>query len=320
MCDVVVVGSLNMDLVVKAERLPNAGETILGQDFRTIPGGKGANQAASIARLGNSVAMVGRVVCDVFGHRLLDNLSTFGVHTSHIRLDETVSTGTATIIIDASGENRIIVVAGANARVYPNDIDAVVNLIQQAKLLVLQFEIPIETVSYAVEVAHRHHVRIVLNPAPACAVPDSFLAQIDYLVLNETEATFLSGFPVIDIPTASHAAATLRAKGAKVVVLTLGEKGALVATNEEIFHIPTRRVDVVDTTAAGDAFIGGLVSGLVKNNSLIDSVCLANATGTCAVTRYGAQTSLPTLEEAHAFLSPATIYLDERDQLKEEQD
>jgi ribokinase len=318
MYDVVVVGSLNMDLVVKAERLPNAGETILGQDFRTIPGGKGANQASSIARLGNSVAMVGRVGCDVFGHRLLDNLLTFGVHTSYIRLDESAPTGTATIIIDASGENRIIVVAGANARVCPDDIDAAINLIQRAKLLILQFEIPIETVSYAVEVAHRHHVRIVLNPAPACAVPDSLLSQINYLVLNETEATLLSGVPVTDISTASHAAATLRVRGAKVVVLTLGEKGALVATDEEVLYIPTRRVDVIDTTAAGDAFIGGLVSGLVRNDGLIESVCLANATGTCAVTRFGAQTSLPTLEEARAFLSPATVYLKERDQLKEE--
>jgi len=277
MCDVVVVGSLNMDLIVRAERLPNSGEIISGKDFRIIPGGKGANQAASIAHLGNSVAMVGRGGCDVFGHRPLENLSTFGVHTSHIKLDESAPTSTSTIIIDAEDENWIIVVAGANARVNTSDIDTAIDLIKQAKLLVMQFEFPLITVSYAVEVGRRHRIRVILNPAPARAVPDSLLTNIDYLVLNETEATLLSGVPVTDISAAGRAATALRARGAEVVILTLGEKGALIATDEEVLHVPTSRVKAVDTTEAGVAFIGGLVTGLISNESLLDSVQLANA-------------------------------------------
>jgi ribokinase len=301
MADIVVVGSLNMDLVVKAPRMPAVGETIHGEDLRTIPGGKGANQAAATAKLGGEVAMVGRVGDDAFGLRLIDNLKQFGVSTSYVHIDAEAATGTAIIIVDERGENIIIVSPGANGRVAREDIDHIDKLLDQAKYLLLQFETPLETVQYAIEMASQKKVKVILNPAPAKKVPPEILTKVDFLVPNETETKLLTGLEVKDLDSAEAAGRKLAELGISVVIITLGEKGALLVTGDEAIHIPAQKVKAVDTTAAGDAFIGGLATALVKGYDLKDAVKYASCAGTLAVTKFGAQTSLPTSEEVEIF-------------------
>jgi ribokinase len=313
MTDIVVVGSLNMDLVVKAPRMPLAGETISGRGFRMIPGGKGANQAAAAAKLGCQVAMVGRVGADAFGPQLIENLSQQAVDTSHVWMDDEAATGTAMIIVDDTGENSIVVSAGANGRVSKKDVDRIEELLSQAQILLLQFEVPLETVDYAIEMAARHQVKIILNPAPARPASAELIAKVDYLVPNEIEASILTGLEVKDLSSAEGAARKLLGYGIPVVIITMGEKGALLATDplslgqrtrgEKVIHVPARKVKAVDTTAAGDAFIGGLAVALVKGFPLEEAVRYATCAGTLAVTKFGAQTSLPSAEEVLDFYS-----------------
>jgi ribokinase len=301
MTDIVVVGSLNMDLVVCVARMPQAGETVPGRDFQTIPGGKGANQAAAAARLGGQVAMVGRVGNDAFGLASIENLGCQGVDTSHVALDDQAATGTAMILVDQIGQNSIVVAAGANGCVDRQDVDRLDGLLAQARYLLLQFEVPVETVQYAINKARGYGVQVLLNPAPAQPISPHFLAQVDYLVPNETEASVLSGIEVQDRASAEQAAQKLLADGVPVVIITLGERGALFATKDRVDHVPARRVKALDTTAAGDAFIGGLVVALVKGFSLQEAVRYATCAGTLTVTRFGAQTSLPSAQEVQAF-------------------
>jgi ribokinase len=300
MVDIVVVGSLNMDLVVSVDRMPQPGETVPGRDFRTIPGGKGANQAAAAALLGKDVAMVGRVGDDAFGPQLVDNLKRQGVNTAHVQLDKGAATGTAMITVDEMGQNSIVISAGANGRVAREDIDRLDGLLSQAKYLLLQFEIPLDTVQYAMERAHSHGVPVVVNPAPARVVSPAFLSQVDYLIPNESEASLLSGVQVRDLGSAEEAARRLRHSGVPVVMLTLGENGALLASEDKVCHVPAHRVQAVDTTAAGDALIGGLAAALVSGYSLEEATRYATCAGTLAVTRFGAQTSLPSAAEVEA--------------------
>jgi ribokinase len=301
MADIVVVGSLNMDLVVKAPRAPEAGETMRGHDFQMVPGGKGANQAAAAAKLGGDTAMVGRVGGDAFGPALIENLARQGVNTEEIVLDEETSSGVAVIVVDDAGENRIVISAGANGRVGTSDIDRVEGLLRVAKFLILQLEIPLEVVEYAIEKAAAHPVNVILNPAPASPVSPEVLGRVDWLVPNETEAKLLTGLDVSDLSSAEKAALQFLEYGVSRVIITLGERGALLMTDEAATHVTTRRVEVVDTTAAGDAFIGALAVALVKGVSQLDAVRYAAAAGTLAVTKFGAQTSLPTAEEVQVF-------------------
>lgn len=300
MSDVVVIGSLNMDLVVKAQRFPAAGETIAGDDFRLIPGGKGANQAVAAARLGAGVSMVGCVGGDPFGDTLRQNLTEQGVDVARVRVDESVSTGTAVIVVDESGENRIVIVAGANGRLSIDDVQAAEPAIKAARAVVLQFEIKLETVEQALKTAQSQGTPVILNPAPAYEVPEAFLHGVDYLVMNETESELLTGIPVANLEAAREAAQAALAKGVGVAIITLGAQGALVAHSPGTEHVPGHQVEVVDTTAAGDAFVGGLAASLAGGDGLHEALRLANAAGALAVTRFGAQTSLPSLQEARA--------------------
>lgn len=306
MAAIVVVGSLNMDLVVQTPRMPLAGETIPGQDLQLIPGGKGANQAAAAAKLGGQVAMVGRVGGDAFGPRLIENLSWQGVDTSHVGTDDGAATGTAVIIVDDTGENSIVVSAGANGRVSSGDIDRVEELLSRAKFLLLQFEVPLETVEYAIGMAARHQVKVILNPAPAHPVSPELLAKVDYLVPNETEAKMLTGLDVVDLPSAERAARKFLGYGVPVVIITLGDQGALLVTEQRVVHVPAREVKAIDTTAAGDAFIGGLAVAVMQELPLEEAVRYATCAGTLAVTRFGAQTSLPSAEQVQAFYESGT--------------
>ena len=306
MPEIIVVGSLHMDLVIKSDRMPLPGETIPGHGFQTIPGGKGANQAVAAARLGRQVAMAGRVGDDDFGRALVENLGLQGVDAGPVQVDGETATGIALIIVDQRGENSIVVAGGASLRVSPQDIDALAWLWPQARFLLLQFEVPLETVAYAMAVAARHGVRVILNPAPARAVSPQILSRADYLVPNEIEASMLTGVKVRDLVSAEEAAQKLVGYGVPVVIVTMGDKGALAVTAEQTFHVPAWQVDAVDTTAAGDAFNGGLAAALVQGFPLKEAVRYATCAGTLATTRFGAQTSLPSAEEVQVFYERGT--------------
>jgi len=300
MAEIIVIGSLNADLVVRAPRFPAPGETISGEDLSIIPGGKGANQAVAAARQGASVAMVGRVGDDSFGPTLIQNLKDNNVNTNNVRKTGS-ATGTATIIVDSSGQNSIVLSPGANGRMTSADVETV--SFQDAELLLLQLEIPLETVVQAASIAHQNGLRVILNPAPARPLPDSLLANIDILVPNESELQLLSGKPVTDLDSAESAANVLQEKGVNTIIVTLGGSGALLVSGEKSVHVPTFKVDVVDTTAAGDAFIGGLAAALLKGKSLEEAVRYGNASGALAATKFGAQPSLPTAEDVENLLN-----------------
>lgn len=300
MPDIIVVGSLNADLVVRSPRFPQPGETISGSDLLTIPGGKGANQAVAAARQGASVAMVGRVGKDSFGPELIHNLQKNHVDATGVLMDAGTASGTAIIVVDANGQNSIVLSPGGNGRITPADMDAVD--FSGYKLLLLQHEIPLDTVLSAAKHAKKSGVRVVLNPAPAYALPDELISLPDFILPNETELSLLTNQPVTDVASAESAAKMLLERGAQNVIVTLGSKGALIVSREQVTHVDTYKVDVVDTTAAGDAFIGGFAFALLQNKSLEEAVRYGCACGALATTKLGAQPSLPTREEVERFL------------------
>jgi ribokinase len=295
---IVVVGSLNMDLVVRAPHHPKPGETIIGSDFRTFPGGKGANQAVAAARLGATVKMIGRVGTDAFGESLLQTLAKDNVDTSHILRDSEAPTGIALITVDTAGQNTIVVASGANAQVTPEDVSWAEQIFAGASVLILQLECPLKAVTRAVELAREHGVRVVLNPAPAQPLDPKLLARVDYLVPNQTELALLTG-----LDSMRDAARRLQDWGVRGIVLTLGEEGALVVEGNRETRIPPYPVTVVDTTAAGDAFVGAFAVALIHGRSTLDAGRWGNAAGALAVTRAGAQPSLPARAELEEFLS-----------------
>lgn len=300
MPEILVIGSLNTDLVVRTPRFPQSGETISGEDLQVFPGGKGANQAVAAARLRADVSMLGRVGRDNFGDFLLDNLKSNNVDTHLVQRDD-ASTGTAIIVVDATGQNSIVLSAGANGKVSASDVEHA--SFSTFRLLLLQLEIPTPTVLSAAKRAKENSVRVLLNPAPAKELPDELIALADFIIPNETELNLLTGLPVNDILSAEKAAKALLERGAQNVIVTLGSKGALIVTKECRQHAPPFTVDVVDTTAAGDAFIGGFATKLLDSASLPDAVCYGCACGALATTKFGAQPSLPTEEEVERFMS-----------------
>lgn len=300
---IVVVGSSNTDMVVKSERLPAAGETVTGGQFVMAPGGKGANQAVAAARLGATVSFVAKVGTDMFGDRAIEGYEQDGIRTDLIMRDSENHTGVALILVDGAGENLISVASGANHAVTPADLDASVERIRSASVLMLQLECPMDTVSRAAEIAAEAGVAVVLDPAPAPDGPldAELLKNVTYLTPNETEATRLTGVQVTDESSAEVAAEKLLAAGASNVIITLGSQGALVAGPGESVLVPGHAVDAADSTAAGDAFNGGLAAGLASGMSLRDAVQQANLVGALSVTRLGAQPSLPTADEVKRF-------------------
>ena len=300
MADVLVVGSLNADLVVKSPRFPQPGETISGEDLQIIPGGKGANQAVAAARQGVQTAMLGRVGSDSFAPFLVDNLKANQVDTSHVIVDSS-ATGTAIIVVDANGQNSIVLSPGANGNVSPADVDSA--SFSNSKLLLLQLEIPTPTVLHAAQKARANGLTVILNPAPAKALPAELISSVDILIPNESELSLLTGLPVNDVSSAEKAAKEILKQGVKTVIVTLGSKGALLVTDTQVTQVDTYKVNVVDTTAAGDAFIGGFASAMLSGKALEDSVRYGCACGALATTKFGAQPSLPTKEEVEKFIA-----------------
>ena len=300
MSSILVVGSLNADLVVRSPRFPEPGETISGEDLQVIPGGKGANQAVAAARLDANVTMLGRVGKDNFGDFLLNNLKSNRVDTTLIQRDD-ASTGTAIIVVDSNGQNSIVLSPGANGKVTPADIDHA--SFPPGGLLLLQLEIPIPTVIRATQRARESGTRVILNPAPAQPLPDELIALADFLIPNESELQLLTDVNVSDIPSAERAGRALLQRGAKNVIVTLGEQGALIVEQETSKLIETFKVKVVDTTAAGDAFIGGFATKLLDSANVPEAVRVGCACGALATTKFGAQPSLPAKEEVEGFLS-----------------
>jgi ribokinase len=291
---VTVVGSINMDLVTRVTNFPEPGETIIGGDLKTIPGGKGANQAVAAARLGAEVSMVGRVGDDVFASQLKENLTGAGVDLTYVFDSDSAASGVALILVDQHGQNIIVVASGANARVTAQDVEAAAVAITTADVLLLQLEIPLESVHRAAELAHENGVKVILNPAPAQALPAELFTLIDILVPNESETSILTGLPADSLKDLEASAGKLRSLGAGTVLLTLGQQGALLVER------------VVDTTAAGDAFVGGLATAIAEGKWVSEAVPWGNAAGALAVTRSGAQPSLPNRREVEQLIGQAT--------------
>ncbi|MCP4540954.1 MAG: ribokinase [Chloroflexi bacterium] len=305
---ITVVGSLNMDLVARSPRIPQPGETIIGSDFGTVPGGKGANQAVAAARLGAQVSMVGRVGNDTFAGPLLENLAAANVDHRFVIQDPEAATGVALIVVDDAGQNSIVVASGANMRLSPTDVDKVEAVIANADVLLLQLETPLETVVRAAEVARAHKVTVVLNPAPARPLPVELLAMVDVLIPNESETALLTGLPIGNQAEVEVAALALRESGVGIVILTLGKRGALLTQEQEITHIPAFDVTPIDTTAAGDAFVSGFAVALAEGQTLTEAVRWGNAAGGLATTKMGAQPSLPTRQDLERLLNETTAH------------
>ena len=303
---ILVIGSFMMDLVVRTPRAPQEGETIIGTSFNRFPGGKGANQAVAAARLGARVTMAGKLGQDVFGDQMLAALQQEGVATEHVLRDEQASTGIGSIVLDDQGKNRIVVVPGANLKYSLADLAALEPVVAAHDLVMLQLEMDVEVVKAAAQMGRKHGVPVMLNPAPARDLDDAFFAAVDFLTPNETEAQLLTGVTVHDVDSARQAALQLLARGLRHVVITLGDKGALLATGDRTQHVPGFSVHTVDTVAAGDAFNGALATKIAHGFSLEEAVVYANAVGALAVTRPGAIPSLPTAQEVEEFLNTAT--------------
>ena len=288
---IAVVGSANIDLTTFTSRFPKPGETIFGDSFDLGFGGKGANQATASRLCGAEVFMVARVGNDLFGPATIENFKRLGIDTTHVKQLEGVSSGVAPIFVEPSGQNRIFVVKGANDRLTPADVDAAATLLKTVDCMVLQFEIPLETVYYSVQLAHANGIRCIVNPAPAAPVDLKALTGLDYFVPNESEAETITGMPVRNLEDAKKCAQTLLSGGVKRVILTLGANGALLAGHDGMEHIPAFQVKSIDSTGAGDAFIGSFAVFLGEGLPEREAVRRANLYAGLSTTGVGTQKS-----------------------------
>ena len=300
--EIFVIGSLNMDLVVQTTRLPQAGETLAGSEFHLIPGGKGANQAVAASRSGANTHMIGCVGDDAFGEIMLESLRNASVDVNGVSQLNGISTGTATIIVEEGGENRIIIIPGANGRVTYDLVEQKWDLIARSDMVILQHEIPLTTIHQIIKNCQQQDIPVLLNPAPMYPIPKEILASLDTLVVNEAEAAALTGNSIKSLDTGKESARKIMKSGVKTVIITLGENGAILLDNNGFIHHPGYKVPVVDTTAAGDTFVGGYATSITEGNSSTKALEYACAASAIAVTKLGAQTSIPSRDEVEIFL------------------
>jgi len=300
---IAVVGSSNMDLVVKSTRIPAVGETILGGDFIMVPGGKGANQAVAAAKLGAEVYFIAKLGSDIFAEHSLANFRKEQVNTKYVIQTDEAPSGVALIMVDDEGNNSIVVAPGANQKLLPADVKKAESDIASCGAVVAQLEVPLETIEFAAKMANDLKVPFVLDPAPAQELEAELLEMVDVLTPNETEAQILTGVEVTDEDSARTAATTLLERGVKAVILTLGGKGFFLADRDESRYVSAQKVDAVDSTAAGDAFTGSLAAGMAEGKTLLDAALFANYVAALSVTKMGAQSSMPTLQEVKNFMS-----------------
>ena len=291
-----------MDLVVKSARIPAVGETILGGDFVMTPGGKGANQAAAAAKLAARVHLITKLGEDAFAEQSLGNFKRAGINTEFVLQTDQAPSGVALIMVDDDGNNVIVVAPGANQKLSPEDVRNAESSIASSDVLVAQLEVPLETVEFAVRLAHDLGVTVVLDPAPARKLNSELLAMVDVLTPNETEAGILTGIEVTDEDSARAAAGKLLQCGVKAVILTMGAKGFLLADGNRTQFVPAVKVDAVDATAAGDAFTGSLAVGLAQGQALFDAALFANYVAALSVTKMGAQSSMPSRQTVESFI------------------
>jgi ribokinase len=310
MTHILVVGSLNMDLVVQMPAIPRPGETLLGGRFATFPGGKGANQAVAAARLGAQVTLVGKVGNDAFGKQLLQVIQAEGIETRYIGIDQNNATGVALITVDTEGRNSISVASGANFTLTVDEVKQAWDEIGLVDMLVMPLETPMDTILTAAKLAKAHGTRVILNPAPAQELEEGLLRSVEVIVPNEIETEHLTGKAIHSQEDALQAGTILLRRGVRSVVLTLGEKGALILEGRpdqpEHLYLPAYQVQAVDSTAAGDGFVGALATGLGEGLSLHEAAVFATAAAAISVTRSGAQPSLPRRDEVDRFLQERT--------------
>ena len=298
---ILVVGSCNTDMVIKAAHLPRPGETILGGTFFMNPGGKGANQAVAIARLGGSVTFICKTGSDIFGHQSQQLFEEEGINTSYVFSDSGNPSGVALITVDEKAENCIVVASGANANLLPSDLAKAEEAIELADLILMQLEVPMETVCFVADIAWQKGKKVILNPAPAHPLPADLLHHLYLITPNETEAEMITGVKITDDISAVEAARVLSGMGVQHVIITLGSKGALICSDGEAEIVPALKVEAVDTTAAGDVFNGALTVALSEGRSLKESVRFACKASAISVTRVGAQSSAPYRNEVDIF-------------------
>jgi len=303
---ILVVGSSNTDMVIQANHLPGPGETILGTSFFMNPGGKGANQAVAAVRLGGEVSFICKTGNDIFGKQSKTLFEQEGINTSNLFSDTSHPSGVALITVDKNAENCIVVASGANATLSRGDLMKCTAAFEEATIILMQLEIPLETVDYVAETAAANKIKVILNPAPACELPDTLLSNISIITPNETEAEMLSGIKVDSIESAEKAARAIQARGVKTVIITMGSNGAFVLDEARFAHIAGYRVNAVDTTAAGDVFNGALAVALAEEKSVMEATAFACNAAAISVTRLGAQSSAPYKKELETFFAITT--------------
>lgn len=308
MKDILVIGSLNMDFVLNLESIPKPGETLSTDKFELIPGGKGANQAYTLGKLGASVALIGCVGRDEYADRILNNLKSVNVDVSGVVRLDNVNTGTAFVSVDSSGENSIIVARGANGMLSKDIIDNNIHLLKNAKMIIMQLEIPIEVVTYVAKLAKKLGKTVILDPAPAKKdLPAELLECIDIIKPNETELQTITGVSSKSSIDIISTASELLNRGINNVIVTLGANGSLLINKENITKFSALDVDVVDTTAAGDSFTAGLAKSLIEGKSLNEAIKYGHIVSSIVVTRKGAQSSIPTEEEVSKFIESGEL-------------
>lgn len=300
MKNICVIGSLNMDLVVNVDKMPKPGQTIIGSNFKEVPGGKGANQAVAMARLNGNVSMIGKVGEDGFGQTLINSLKNDKVDTTYIKTTKG-ATGVALITVDNNAQNSIVVSPGANFEVKEEDIDNNIEAIKNSDIVVLQLETPLNTIKYALKKSKELNKYTILNPAPALKLDDEIIKNVDLLTPNETELEIISGVNIETEEDIQKAAQIMIEKGVKELIVTLGSKGSLYINKEKSIFKKAYKVEAVDTTAAGDSYTAALAVALSKDQSIEEAMDFASKVGALSVLKEGAQSSLPTLEDVENF-------------------